>query len=257
MRIRRLIAWSSLALTALFFSGCEAFSSPQNTFSPAGDVADDQMTYFLIVMWPALAIMVAVFGAIVFIMVRFRRGKGDPGLPKQVHGNTPLELTWTILPAILLTAIAIPTVAGIRDLGRKPADDAFRVNVTGVQWAWLFEYPDVDAGGAPLQGETNEVRIPVDEEIGFYIKSSDVNHSFWIPRLAGKIDAINNHENYMWIRATETGTFEAQCAEFCGLSHAEMRFRVVVMEQDDFDEWIEEQTAAARAGAANGVVAGE
>jgi cytochrome c oxidase subunit 2 len=257
MHVRRLVAWASLAFTGLLASACDVFSSPQNTFSPAGVVADDQRTYFFIVMWPALVIMLLVLGAIVFIAVRFRRGKGDPGLPKQVHGNTPLELTWTVLPALLMAALAIPTVAGIRDLGREPTEDAFRVNVTGVQWAWLFEYPGVDVGGAPLQGEINEVRIPVDQEIGFYIYSSDVNHSFWIPRLAGKVDAINNHENYMWLRATETGTFEAQCAEFCGLAHADMRFRVVVMEQDDFDEWLDEQAAAARAGAASGVVAGE
>ena len=259
MHWRRLAAWSSLVLTMFFAAGCEALSSPQNTFAPEGTVADDQKTYFLIVMWPALAIMILVFGLILFIAVKFRRKSGDAGLPKQVHGNTPMELTWTILPAVLLTIIAIPTVAGIRDLGREPADDAFRVNVNGVQWAWLFEYPDIDAGGAPLQGEVDELRIPVGEEIGFNITSSDVNHSFWIPKLAGKIDAVNNHPNHLWIKADRAGTYEGQCAEFCGLDHSQMRFRVIAMERTDFDAWVAEQTAAARVrnAAQSGVVGGE
>jgi cytochrome c oxidase subunit 2 len=181
-------------------------------------------------------------------------------LPKQVHGHTPLELTWTIVPAILLAVTAVPTVAGIRELARDPKPDALQVNVEGQRFSWTFEYPDVDAGGAPLF-VINEMYVPVDREIGIEITSVDVNHSFWVPKLAGKTDAIANHPNRMWIKATRPGTYEGQCAEFCGLEHSEMRFRVIALEQPEFDAWIAEQQqlAAAQQQEADraGVVAGE
>jgi cytochrome c oxidase subunit 2 len=118
--------------------------------------------------------------------------------------------------------------------------------VTGVQWAWLFEYPDIDAGGAPLTPPVGELRIPVGREVRFEIHSSDVNHSFWVPKLAGKTDAINNHVNHMWFRADEVGEYSGQCAEFCGLDHYNMRMTVIAMPQQEFDAWVAEQQNAAR-----------
>jgi cytochrome c oxidase subunit 2 len=230
-----------LLVTALLFSGCEALSSPQNTFNPAGQPAQDQRWQFLFVMWPALVIGVLVMAACVILPLRYRRKKGDPGLPKQIHGNTPLELGWTIAPAILLAVIAVPTVAGIQDIGRQPRDDALRIHVESIQWAWLFTYTDLkDADGTELTTD-NEIRIPVGREIGFEVTSSDVNHSFWIPKLAGKIDAIRNHPNHLWLKASEPGTYEGQCAEFCGIGHPQMRLRVVALPQEEFDAWMAEQ----------------
>ncbi len=246
MRFSRICAVLSLALLSVTLTGCEVFSSPQNTFAPAGTVAEGQKNDFLIAMWPALAIMILVLGGLLFISIKYRRKKGDPGLPKQVHGNTALELSWTILPALLLAVIAVPTLAGIRDLGRDPADDALSVKVTGIQWAWQFEYPNlVDANGAPLQTFT-DLYVPVGREIGFKISSNDVNHSFWVPKLAGKIDAIQGRTNIMWFRADKPGTYAGQCAEFCGLSHADMRMTVIALPQDEFDAWVTEQGATER-----------
>jgi cytochrome c oxidase subunit II len=238
---RRLVPALLLIASSFLLSGCEVFSSPQNTFNPAGKVAEDQKFQFLFVMWPALVIMILVLGACVAIPLMFPRKKGDPGLPKQVHGHTGLELTWTIIPAILLAVIAVPTVAGINDLGREPAEDALIVRVEGQRFTWLFDYPEIDAGGAPLGNEPNLLRIPVGREVGLQIYSTDVNHSFWIPKLAGKTDAINEHANHMWIRADEAGTFVGQCAEFCGLSHSDMRFEVIAMPEAEFDAWVQEQ----------------
>jgi cytochrome c oxidase subunit 2 len=242
MRTRRILSLLVLVALGILLSSCEALSSPQNTFAPAGEVAEDQKWYFIWVAVPAGVIGVGVLAACVLIPIMFARKKGDPGLPKQVHGHTPLELTWTIIPAIMMAAVGIITIGGIVDLGRKPADDALRVNVTGQRFSWLFDYPNVqDAEGSALSAPINEMHIPEDREIGLYINALDVNHSFWIPKLAGKIDAIPNHENYMWIRATEPGTFSAQCAEFCGLQHSDMRFIVVVHTQADFEAWLADQ----------------
>jgi cytochrome c oxidase subunit 2 len=242
-----------LAFSILLIACSEDFSSPQNTFAPEGTVAEDQKNDFLLVMWPALVIGVAVMLGLVLIAIRFRRKKGDPGLPKQVHGNTPLELGWTIAPAILLAVIAVPTVLGVQDLGREARDNPLQVNVIGQRFLWQFEYPELGTSPdqpllAPIP-ETGipELRIPVGREIGVHITSIDVNHSFWVPKLAGKTDAIQNHPNRMWIEATSAGTFEGQCAEFCGLEHANMRLRVIAMPQAEFDDWIAEQQTAARA----------
>lgn len=240
-----------LLTTALLFTACDAFSSPQNTFNPAGKVAEDQKADFLLVTWIALPIMILVLAACVILPVAFMRKKGDPGLPKQIHGNTALELTWTIIPAILLAFIAVPTVAGIADLGREPSADALEVKVTGQRFSWLFEYPEVEAGGAPLSSDPNVLRIPVGREIALRLYSIDVNHSFWIPKLAGKTDVINNHPNKMWIRADEAGTFKGQCAEFCGLQHSDMRFEVIAMPEDEFNAWVADQGGVETLGSAD------
>jgi cytochrome c oxidase subunit 2 len=241
-RTRRLLSVAALLAFAVLLSSCEALSSPQNTFAPAGKVAEDQKWYFIGVTIPAAFIGVGVLLACVLIPLGFRRRRNDPGLPKQVHGNTALELTWTIIPAIMMMAVGIITIAGIVDLGRKPSDDSLRINVTGQRFSWLFDYPNVqDEGGSPLSAPINEMHIPEGREIGLFINALDVNHSFWIPKLAGKIDAIPNHENYMWIRADKPGVYSAQCAEFCGLQHSDMRFIVVVHTQEDFEAWLAEQ----------------
>jgi cytochrome c oxidase subunit 2 len=221
----------------MLLSSCALFSSPQNTFAPAGEVAKDQKNLFLFTMWPALLILVLVEGLLLYILIRFRRRKGDTSLPVQTHGNNTLEIGWTIAPVLLLAFFIPPTVSGIVDLGKTPKD-AMHVAVIGHQWFWEFGYDNPD-GGAPIQAQPfNELHIPVNRDIGFTLTSTDVIHSFWMPKLAGKTDVIPGRENHMWIKATKEGTYDGQCAEFCGLDHAIMRFKIVVQSQQEFDAWL-------------------
>jgi cytochrome c oxidase subunit 2 len=226
-------------------SGCDIFDSPQNTFAPEGDVAERQRFLFLMVMWPALIIGVLVGVATVYVLVRYRQRRPDEPPPPQMHGNQTLELMWTILPAALLVALAFPTVDGIVDLGRDAKPDALPVTVKAFRWDWKFEYPDLitDAEGEPLS--LDELHLPVDREIAVTLESADVIHSFWIPKLAGKLDVMPGRSNRMWFNATSEGTFSGQCVEFCGLSHAVMRFDAVVESEEEFQAWVEEQRAAA------------
>lgn len=233
---------AALLLAVLFLVvGCST-GDPQNTFSPEGDVAERQRDLFNLVLWPAVAVLVIVEGLLIYAVLRFRRKSADE-LPEQVHGNTRLELAWTIAPAVLLMALTVPTVSAIIDLGRAPASDALQVKVTGIQWQWQFEYLDpeyADENGKPLS-VLGELHIPVDKEIGAHLEALDVIHSFWVPKLAGKLDVIPGRTNRMWFNATKPGTYSGQCAEFCGLGHAGMRLTVVAESEEDFQAWVDEQ----------------
>ncbi|MEX0682985.1 MAG: cytochrome c oxidase subunit II [Dehalococcoidia bacterium] len=233
-----------LALLAILVSGCDT-DTPQNTFDTKGEVAEKQAELFYWSMWPALAIMIFVLSALVIMLLRFR--ERDPNhVPPQIHGNTRLELAWTIAPAVLLLGLGIPVVASIYDLGREPSEDAFVINVTGQRFSWDFEYPEfTDANGDPLvvSSLAGPAHIPVDREVAFYLRSVDVIHSFWIPKLGGKLDVVPNDDNVLWLIADEPGSFSGQCAEFCGLYHADMRLTVVAEPEDEFEAWADEQMA--------------
>ena len=229
---------------AVLFSGCNAFGGDMNTFSPEGDVAEKQLEVFYWALWPAVVVLILVSGALVYALVRFRRRSEDDPLPKQVHGNMKLEIAWTIAPTVLLLALAVPMIAAIIDLGGDPEADALHVNVTAQRFSWLFEYPTlVDAEGKPLRANVDELYIPVDREIVVHLDSIDVNHSFWVPKLAGKLDVIRAQTNDLKFNATSTGRFDGQCAEFCGIGHSGMKFKVFALEEPEFQAWCEEQLA--------------
>lgn len=243
---RLILAALLLGLLALFLSGCET-DTPQNTFAADGEVARDQRDIFYYAMWPAIAIMVFVEVGLVVILLRFRRRRSDE-VPTQVHGNTRLELAWTIAPALLLLVLAVPMMSILFKLGDDPGDEAFTVNVTGVQWQWLFAYPDVEGPDAqPLQSAPGDPLVfPAGRKIRFNVTSEDVIHSFWIPRLGGKLDAIPGRHNRFWLKADEPGTWSGQCAEFCGKDHALMKLVAEALSQEDFDAWVEEKLAGTK-----------
>ncbi|MCH8920866.1 MAG: cytochrome c oxidase subunit II [Chloroflexi bacterium] len=266
--MRRLVVAALLIALLALLIGC-AGADPdldQNTFAPEGDVARKQRDILIVwVLGPAAVIFVVMQALLIYAVIRFRRKKGRE-LPRQVHGNNRLEVAWTIAPAILLLIITVPTVVGIIDLGRDASDDALRVRVIGQQFSWTFEYPDLtDAEGKPLTvfglpgevgkpdtGRPAELHIPVDREIGVTLESVDVIHSFWVPKLAGKLDVVPGRTNSMWFNATKIGSYSGQCAEFCGFQHADMRLIVVAESEEDFEAWVADQLeggGAARSGA--------
>jgi cytochrome c oxidase subunit 2 len=265
--VRLAVAASLVALLVLLMA-CGTVDNPQNTFAAEGDVARKQRD--LLIYWvlaPAAVIFVLVQSLLIYAVIRYRRRK-EGELPKQVHGNNRLEIAWTIAPAILLLIIAVPTIDLLIDLGRKPADDALQVNVIGQQFSWEFQYPDiVDAEGKPLTvlglpGKPAEMHVPVGREIALSIESRDVIHSFWVPKLAGKLDAIPGRTNRMYFNATRPGSYAGQCAEFCGLQHADMLLVVIAESEEDFQEWVTDQlegggAAGAGSGSAELVSQGE
>lgn len=243
---RLLPALLLLLLLALLMTGCDA-KVPQNTFDAQGEVARKQRDLFYLAMWPAIAIMIFVLGGIVIICLRFRERDPNARPPKQLHGNTTLELAWTIAPAILLLGLGIPTVKMIYDLGAEPGPDAYYIDVMAQRFSFSFDYPEItDPQGLPLD-VPGEAHIPVGRQVAFRLRSSDVIHSFWVPRLGGKLDVVPNVHNVLWLKADRPDSFAGQCAELCGVDHANMKFIIHADSAEDFAKWEEEQRATLNA----------
>ena len=235
----------SLAISAVLLVLTVACSQgDRSTFNPAGPVAETQLLLFNVLLWVMVVVFVAVEGVLVYAAIHFRARPGQ-ARPTQVHGNLPLEIAWTIIPTILIMGLGIWSVITLWQLDQPPASADYVLEVTATGHQWWFEFEYADAGGGKTITTANELRVPVDTPVQVWLESDDVIHSFWIPRLAGKVDMIPTHTNRLWFQAdsnkieTLPATFLGQCAEFCGISHALMKFEVTVMEQDDYDAWVE------------------
>ena len=184
----------------------------------------------------AVAIFFIVELLLVFTIVRFRAKPGREA--KQFHGNTKVEVILTVIPALILAGLAVPTVQTIFDLSSRP-DGALDVKVTARQFWWEYEYKDAGVITA------NELHIPVDTPVYLTLQGEDVIHSFWVPKLAGKQDVVPGRTNQLTIQADDPGEYEGQCTEYCGLSHANMKLRVIAHPEDEFEQWLSEQSQPA------------
>jgi cytochrome c oxidase subunit 2 len=254
----------AIGLVALVYAGLtfDVFRNdgrPLTTLSPKGPASESIQVLNIWVFSIAALVFVGVFAGGFFVMWRFRDRdpEGDEEFPEQVHGRTALELGWTIAPAVLLAAIAVATVITIIDLNQQ-SPDALQVKVEGQQWWWRFHY-DLDDDGS-FDGPNDlttatELVIPVDREVDLHITSNDVIHSFWIPALNGKKDAVPGMETDWKLEASEAGVFRGQCTEYCGLSHANMRMLVRALPSADYDRWRENQLRPAQDPPADSVAA--
>ena len=228
------------SLFALVLSSCsliEIEDAPLSAVEPRGPFAEQIDNLFWPVFWVAVAIFVIVQGGILFSIIAFRDRPGRKE-PKQVHGNTKLEIIWTVIPALILAAIAVPTVSTVFDL-TECGDDAMTVEIIGHQWWFEFDYPDLGIETA------NVMVMPADQEVCAVMTSDDVMHNFWIPALNGKRYLIPGQETTLRLQADEPGEYWGHCAEFCGLSHSLMRARAQALSPADWDAWVSEQQAIA------------
>jgi cytochrome c oxidase subunit 2 len=228
------------SLLVVLVSACSQADRPQSTMDPQGDYAQKIFNLSLPVFLIAGVVGVIVFVAVAIVLIRFRERPNEEFTPKQVHGNPAMEIGLTVLPAVLLAAIAVPTVNVLFELNRE-AEDPLVINVTGQQWWWEFDYPTIMGDDELPLVTANEMVIPAGQEVRLNITSRDVIHSFWIPRLNGKRDAVPGRLQSWNMQADQPGEYWGQCTEFCGLSHTNMRMRVIALTPDDFDRWVELQ----------------
>lgn len=259
-----LLVGAAVLMTGCAIGGDQPGELPQDALDPEGPAAETAHRLWNIVFPIAVAVFVIVQGALIYLMVRFRdRGQAAP--PRQITGHTRLEIAWTVIPALILAAISVPTVAGIFELAADPGEEALDVRVVAKQFWFGFEYLGEEGQDVIT---ANEMHIPTGRPVHLTLESlnpqapdtfdaSDpegsrseqslegVIHSFWVPSLAGKQDVIPGYQRTLTLAADEPGTYEGQCAEFCGLGHSEMRFEVVAHEPEEFQRWLDEQSQPA------------
>lgn len=247
LRSRRSLYRATLVALALLLSGC-ASNAPQDfinyQFGPNAKKADALWDITFLI---AVVVFVVVEGLLVFALIKFRHKPGR--VAAQFHGNTKLEIALTLIPALILIGLLIPSIKTIFEIAAKPKD-ALEVTVTARQFWWQYEYKDLGFSTA------NELVIPVGQPVRLTLKSADVIHSYWIPWLSGTQDVVPGRDNELTFSADEPGRYMGQCKEFCGLSHANMRAVVFAKEPGDFQAWVSEQQRPAPA-AASEVAEGE
>ena len=224
--------------------------SDQSTFDPASPSAVSIRDLSILVLFITGLIFVIVEGVLVYCLFRFRRRGLTNTEPPQVYGSKPIEVAWTAAPALIvfiLVLVSIRTIWEVKVSPPEPQEDdhALFVTVIGRQWWWEYIYESYD--GKKLGFTTaNELHIPVSDKrvarrVHVTLKSADVCHSFWVPKLGGKTDLIPGHPNYTWIQTDRAELFLGQCAEFCGSQHANMLIRVIAEPVADFEEWLKNQ----------------
>ena len=217
--------------------------SPTNIFAPASTPAQSILDLGMMVLAIAAAIFVIVGGLLAYSVVQFRKRRNDDGRePAQVYGSQQVELAWTIIPVIVVLVLFLATARAVFGIqGAPKPKGALEVTVVGHQFWWEYHYPGKNVVTA------NELHVPVGEKTFLTLLSADTDHSFWVPRLAGKTDLIPSHPNQTWIEPRETGLFLGQCAQYCGTQHAMMLLRIYVDSRPDFERWLKEQATLARA----------
>jgi len=237
-----------LTTAALAVAGC-AGPFPQSTLRPRSDFSRAIDHLFTDIFWWAVIVFVLVEALLLIALVRFRHREGRPA-PKAARGNTALEIGWTLAPAVILVLVAVPTMRTILATAGDAPPDAVKVEVIGHQWWWEYKYPNLGIVTA------NEMHVPVGKPVQVSITSADVIHSFWVPALAGKRDATPGHVTRIAFRGDAVGEYSGQCAEFCGVSHANMGLRVLVDSDAAFERWVKTEqggpAAPAPASAAEG-----
>lgn len=253
-RLRRLGTRSlgTAALTvalAVLLTACGQ-NHPDSIFHHRTDVNREVDFLFRLIIWLGTFVFLFVEGILVYTLIKFRKRPGQPE-PKHVHGNTTLEITWTVVPLIVLIVISIPTIQTIFKTQATARADALQVEVVGHQWWWEFRYPQYTSREASGKVDTvvtaNELYLPLGRTVNFTLHSKDVIHSFWVPALSGKRDVVTNHTNYLWYTPDSSGegAWNGACAEYCGTSHGNMRFKAFTVTPADFDSWIAHQETPA------------
>jgi cytochrome c oxidase subunit 2 len=243
LRGRRWAAATLVATVICLLAACS--NGPNTTFEPHTDFGRSIDDLWKLLLHLGTAVFILVEALLVYTIIRYRHREGQPD-PLHVHGDTRLEILWTIIPAIILAFIAVPTIRTIFQTQARASSDALQVEVYGHQWWWEFRYPQYGVVTA------NELYLPIGRKANFALRTVDVLHSFWVPQMGGKRDVISNHVNYLWFTpdSASFGDWAGTCNEYCGTSHANMKFRAYTVAPADFERWAKHQAAASTFGVA-------
>jgi cytochrome c oxidase subunit II len=268
---RLLLCALAAALLAFLIAAPAALGDPFTPESGGSQNADDIDTLYKITLYVGLVIFLIVEGTLIWALVKYRGRRAAPEAA-QIRGNTPLELGWTMAAALILVVLTVVTFLYLDDIENPPPSGPnglqatqaqfasidqpdpprsggpyIRIEVNGQQYLWRYDYP-----GEPTLFSYHEMVVPVDTTVVLEVTASDVIHSWWIPKLGGKVDAVPGHVNETWFKIPakfagetfEEGTvFDGQCAELCGAGHADMRAEVRAVTPAQYEAWVEQQRA--------------
>jgi cytochrome c oxidase subunit 2 len=215
---------------------------PTTPITEAGEATQNLYTLTFVI---AVIVFFLVEGLLLFITIRFRRRREQTELPYQRHGSNPLEILWTIVPAVTVTVLFIAALITLTEEYTPTADTPnVVIDATGFQWQWTFDYEQqgLSFTGAGNQGP--EMAIPTNEPVRIRLHATDVIHSFYVPQFLYKLDVVPGRVNEFDVTVTTPGRYGGQCAEFCGVGHADMQFTVNAMSRADFDAWVVQQQQA-------------
>jgi cytochrome c oxidase subunit 2 len=251
VRLVKVLVWTiGLVLGAIALSACGIGGLSPIFPQPVSPNGQNIYNLYLIISIPAIIVFLGVEAALLWVVVKYRRTNQAPGyVPPQVHGNTTLEIAWTIAPLIIVLGIAGLSFVELQNDFQPRSDSAFTVVVSGHQFGWDYTYPEgftVHQEGT-LAGDVPPFVVPVDTIVKLQFRGTDVIHSWWVPAISGKTDAVPGYDNYSWLKINQVGRWRGECAELCGVGHATMQIIVQSMSQPDYQAWVQQQVANANA----------
>jgi cytochrome c oxidase subunit II len=236
-----------VAALTVALAGCElpTFGAPDAKSEQGESITSLWQGFFL----TAIGVALLVWGLLVYVLIRYRRRRGNPGddphgqgaLPNQRPYNIPLEIAYTAAPVVVVAVLFGFSVATEQNVTHLDPDPAAVVEVVGFQWSWQFVYPDEDVTVTGEPGEPPEMVLPVGQPARLELQAADVAHSFWVPDFLSKRDLIPGVDNEIDVTPTETGEYIGRCAEFCGLDHWRMSYTVRVVPEAEYEDWLDEQ----------------
>jgi cytochrome c oxidase subunit 2 len=242
-------AASAAVAAGLLLIGASGCAASIDSFNPVTDRGRAIADLFGLTLVLSAVVFLLVLSVLFYVLTRFRARPGDPD-PPQIHGNTKLEIGWTIAPLLLLVVLFLLTVRTQRVVEAE-MPGALRVKVIGHQWWWEYQYPELGLVTA------NELHLPVGRPVKLELEGADVIHSYWVPQLGWKKDTIPGKTNDLWAQFDQAGVYDGACTEYCGTQHAWMRVRLVAEPGDQFDAWVRQQQQPAPAPASETALRGQ
>jgi len=204
----------------------------------ASEQADRSFMLINVLFWSSAVFFVIVTAVLIYSIWKFRAKDDDLEDGPPIHGNTKLEVVWTVIPSLVLVFIAIYGYI-VLDRNEAVAAGNLKVDVYAQQFAWVYGYPEAGI-------QTGILKVPVNRQMELHVRSRDVIHDFWVPEFGIKGDAVPGIDHVLWINPTKIGTYPVVCAELCGVGHGVMRSKVEVVSQADFDAWMSKAKASAK-----------
>ena len=245
---RGLVLTLGLLAGVISLSGCGIGGLSPIFPTPVSPNGQDIYNTYIGISVPALIIFIGTEAAILWTVIRYRRSRQPAGyVPPQVHGNTRLEIVWTIAPLIVVLGIAAYSFVELQRDFQPIQNQQMTVTIKGYRFGWEYDYQNgiVVQQLGTLAGEVTPFVVPTNTLIKLQFEGTDVIHSWWVPAISGKTDAVPGYDNYSWLKIDHPGKWRGECAELCGVGHATMQIIVQAMDQPEWENWVSQQKAAA------------